>query len=234
MPFPTDQLALQQEKVRVAHLRHSSGRSIGGRFENAYQLWRKYYEAKATLNDQNPAFAAKLLPKNAPLVGRVLGFFPIPAGVYWEVDKVVRGTVALTVDIAATVTVEVTPPDGSAKQNPVVTPTATRQSTTFSARVDGLYAVRIKAGTTTLTTLYVPVMRARFLDFRELSRYLAFDFKLGQNPPATDDYSEMLAVLYAADAAAATGQTALYAELEQTAAELNKAPKPVALFSHHA
>lgn len=229
MPFPTDNLAQLQEDVRQAHLRHSRSRAVGGRFSNAFQRWRTHFEAKAALRDQNPAFAAKLLPSLAPTAPPALGFFVLPAGIRWAVDEDSPNTINLSVAVAGTVTMQVTPPAGNLPFAASVMPGPFRQLTTFSARLDGLYRVAISAGGAPLAIIYIPVQRARFLDFRELSRYLRFDFVVSHTSAAPAPYAEMLAVLYAADASAATGQTSQFYQLADVAAQLEKAPRPIAL-----
>jgi len=229
--FPTDNLAQQQEIMRAAHVKHAGGPSVANRFSLAYALWRIFYEARAALRDQNPGFAKKLLPKKG-LVLTALGFPMIPAGVRAAVDDTAPGTITVTVDVSATLTVRVTPPGSTTAQTLPALPGATRQTLTFPALVDGLYELTLLVGGSKLATIYVGVLRARMRDFRELSRHLAFDFKPGHNPKSTDDYDELLAVLYAADAAAATSQTSLFYQLADEADAITKSPKPTALFPH--
>jgi hypothetical protein len=134
------------------------------------------------------------------------------------------------VDVAATLTVRLTPPGATTPQLLTATPGLARQTLTFPALADGLYELTLLANGSKLATIYVPVQRARMKDFRELSRYLRFDFRPDHNPVSTDDYDELLAVLYACDAAAATGQTELFGQLADVADSITKAPKPTALF----
>lgn len=227
--FPVDNLAKRQDEARVAHLRHAARPHVLGPAATAYALWRKFYEARAALRDNNPAFAAKLLPVLVPVASRTSGLPLLPAGVRWEVDAT-PGTVTVTMDISGVARLEVVPPDGGAVLTPAVQTGATRQTFNFPALGDGLYRMSLFAAGTRVATVYVPVQRARFRDFRELSRALAFDFEPTQNPVASESYSEMLAVLYACDDAAATGQPDLFAELAQVADEIEKAATPIALY----
>jgi len=230
MPFPTDHIALLQQAVRAAHLRNASDRSIRGRFTNALQLWRKLYEATAALRDQNPAFAKRLLPGMAPAAMTVPGLPTIPSGVLSLVDFISPGTATLTVNIAGTLTFAVTPPSGGA---PVTSPTtagSTQQSTTFPATADGIYVVQVQANGVVVATVYVGVFRGLMLDFRQLNRYLAFDFDPSHSPAGDANADLLLAILYALDAALVTGQPALAKRLLTIAATLPKAPYPIALF----
>ena len=233
MAFPVDNLALLQKTMQLAHVRHSADPRVHGRFSNAYQLWRKLYEARAALNDSNPAWAARLLPTIAPLAMPVLGLPAVPTGILSLVDAAKPGTVSLTINVAGTLTLVVSPPGGGPVFNPTVTPGATQQTSTFLADVDGIYPVQIKAGGSTIATVYIGVFRALNLKFRQLSRELAYDFDSAGSPPAYDAYSELLAILYALDAALATGQLVIARQLLAAADQVEAAPTPTALFPHN-
>jgi hypothetical protein len=227
---PVDPLALLQEDARLAYLRHAARPFVHGPAGEHLRLWAGLYEAKACLNEQNPAFAASLLRTGGfmPLVAP--GLPVLPTGVRWAVDEEVPGTIKLAVDVAGGATFSVVPPGGTAFA-PTVTGLPTRASTTFPAKADGLYKVLISVGATTLATLYIPVMRAEFRRFRENSRALAFGFRAAR-PKPNDPYRQRLACIIAADAAAQTGQPALYAALMADALAIEQAPSPVALYPY--
>lgn len=226
-----DSLALLQEDARLAYLRHAARPFVHGPAGEHLRLWAGLYEAKACLNEQNPAFAASLLPKAGFMPLAAPGLPVLPTGVRWAVDdKDALGAIKLTVDVAGGASFSVIPPGGSVFM-PIVTGLPTRASTTFPAKLDGLYQVLISAGSTTLATLYVPVMRAEFRRFRENSRALAFGFHASR-PNFSGPYLKRRACIIAADASAQTGRPDLYAAHMASAAAIEQAPSPVALYPH--
>jgi hypothetical protein len=224
-----DNVALLQQQLRTSHLRHA-GKPWANGWDNAFRLWRRHYEARAALADQNPTFAAKLLPNIAPVGSGLPGLPVVPAGIRWAVDARTPNTLSVAVDIAGTISITVQPPNKAAALTPTIIAGATRQRTTFPAVADGIYKLTVTSGGAVLATLFVPVQRKRFLAFRELSRVLAFDFTANKTPAEYDTYCEMLALLYSAEAAAATGQLDAYYEIVALADALKKAPSPIALF----
>lgn len=230
MPL-ADSLALQEEAARLAYLRHAARPSVLGPAGEHLRLWASLYEARACLSEQNPAFAATLLPMGGFVPLAAPGLPVLPAGVRWAVDEDKPGTISLAVDVASPVTLSVLAPGATTAFTPTVVGLPTRASTTFPAKAEGLYQVVISLGATHLATIYVPVMRELFRRFRELSRALAFGFT-SRRPRPTDNYQALLSCIITATAAAQTGQVALYAQLVTDALALEQAPSPVALYPH--
>ncbi len=228
MPFPTDNLALLQQQAAQVHLKHAARPAVWGVWAMALSLWARYYEAKSALRDANPLFAALLLPRAAPTALPTPGLPLVPVGTLSLIDYARPGTATLTLDIAGPITLTVTTPAGNSFP---VTPTQgpTRQSATFPASADGLYTATVKSGASIIATLYVSVERGLFHKFRQISRYLKYDFVVGR-PVIPNTFKELLAVLYFMDAAAATGQPTLYHDLRVQALALEPAPTPIALF----
>ena len=154
----------------------------------------------------------------------------MPAGVRWAVDEAAPGTLTVTVDVAGGASLRVVPPAPLAPFLPTATLTPTRVTTTFPAVADGLYALVLMAGGSTLATVYVPVSRAGFRRFREHSRALRFGFRLPQAATPSPEYTATLARLIAREAAAYTGQTALAADLLQAALAVPAPRTPIALY----
>jgi hypothetical protein len=137
------------------------------------------------------------------------------------------------VDVAGPVVLSVLAPGTSTPFTPQVTQLATRATTVFEARADGIYRILLTVGSTHLATLYVVVPRAEFRRFREHSRLLYFG-ATDTLPRPTGTYCGFLARLVAAEAAARTGQPDLASRLLDSARALPQPPRPVGLFPFRA
>jgi len=227
---PADQLALLEEEARVAYYKHAGAPYLTGPAGRAQQLWAGCYEARTALAETNQTFAVSLLPSTGalPVVGP--GLPVLPTGVRAVVSAGNPSIITLTIDVAGPVSLTVTNPNGGVF-SPVVVQTATRASTSFAARNDGLFEVAVLVGNAPLAHLYVPVNRREWARFREDSRYLAFQFKASR-PRPKGHYLTRLARLIQANGAAQTGQPALYAQLAASAAAVPESPKPAHVFPY--
>ena len=196
-----------QAAMLAAYVRHAKNPDRLGADTAHLKGWAQLYEARASLAEQNPAFAQTLLPATATGATTPPNSLPLaPAGVRWAVDQDGANTITLTVDVAGVVAMIVQPPSGLTPFSPPLTLAPTRATTTFAAPTDGLYFVTLTVGGHPIAKLYVPVTRAAFRQFREDSRYLGFAFRPSvPRPDAT--YLGRLARLIGAEALARTGQS---------------------------
>lgn len=225
-----DNLSAQIEEARIYYVRYCRRPFIEGNWASWRGLSRRSYEAAACLREQNPVVAAQLLPPNGVAVNGFPGLPLLPSGIRFAVDDADErpNSIKLTVDAGGVVSMTVQPPNSTTTFLPIVTLTPTRASTVFDAPADGLYIVRLTVGTTTLTTVMVPVYRAEALKFRERSRLLGFQLHAA-NPRSNEAYDEHLALLYGLNAAGYTSQPVLFARLQAALAVLSAIPYPVAV-----
>lgn len=223
-------LAALDAQAGAAYLRHATPSRATGADVAFLKLFAQLYEARAAASEQNPAFAVTLLPKTGATAPVGVGLPLLPAGVLPQVDFPKAGELTVTIDVAGPLTLTVTPPLGT--PFPVVPASApTRQTATFKAPHDGVYAIDLTVQGTALATVYVLVCRGEYRRFRELSRTLAFGFRLSP-PRPTDDYLELLACLVFAEAGAATGDPALAADMLAAARAVPPAPSPVGIYPY--
>lgn len=227
----TTLLASLLDRLRLAYVRHARRPDVVGPVAEHRKLWGAHYEARAAAADENPAFAATLLPRTGALTVAGPGLPVRPAGVRWAVDEAAPRTISLAIDVTGAITLSVQGPRSRVPFTPLVASGATRSTTVFDAAQDGLYTVRVLRAGSVMATLLIPVQRAAFARFRELSRALAFAFQTDR-PRPTEEYDTLLALVIGAEAAAATGQADLFAELSAAALAVPLSSTPTALYPH--
>ena len=202
-----------------------------GNWGSFFALWARGYEAKAALAERNQSFANSLLPAGGdPLTTSPQGLPETPRAVRWVLDELRPGTATVRLDVTGAVTATLTAPFAAAPLPLVASLVeATRSTFTFPAALDGLYAISLVAGTATLATLYIPVMRGEWKRLREYSRQSAYQFSAIRPAPSAA-FTAHLALLGLAESAARTGQPVLFATLAAYLAARPSAPTPVALF----
>jgi len=215
-------------RTSTAYFLHAQNPSVKGNDAESLRQWCAVQEVRNLLAERNPLVAGTLLP-NQPGLALVNGLPLVPAGVRFVVDENDPYTVDFAVELAG-VTFKVDVP-GQPQRTPAVSAAATRTSTTFAARVDELYTVRLYAGSSLVTTILVPVNRAILRALREHNRQGAYQF-LERLPEMQEKYRSLVAIWIAANDAAATGQSKLYYDLIAAAAPLLVVPRPTAVYPH--
>ena len=202
-----------------------------GNWSSFFALWARGYEAKSALAERNQSFANAILPASGdPLSINPQGVPETPRAVRWVLDELRPGTATVRLDVSGAVTATLIAPFAAAPVPLVASLVeATRSTFTFPAALDGLYALRLVAGTSVLATLYIPVMRGEWKRLREYSRQSAYQFS-AIRPAPSPAFAAHLALLGLAEAAARTGQPVLFATLAAYLAARPSAPSPVALF----
>ena len=226
-----DRLTALRAQASAAYRAYARDPGLVGPVGTHLAYWAAAYEVRAALAEQNPAFAQTLLPPAGAAYAAGPGLPLLPAGVRWAVDEARPDSLTLTVDVAGPLTLSVTAPGTTQPVAAVVSQGTSRATATVDAPADGLYYVFLTTAAVRLVTLLVPVQRAEFRRFRENSRALAFAW--GRTLPRPHGpYSARLARLIGAEAAARTGQAALFAALAASAAAVPVADSPLAIYLH--
>jgi hypothetical protein len=221
-------LAALDAQEGSAYLRHARG--YAGADTAFLKLFTLRYELRAALAEQNPAFAATLLPVSGASAPAGVGLPLLPAGILLRVDAERAGYVTITLDVAGPAALIVTPPVGPAFAVALAA-APTRQTAAFKAPLDGVYALHLAAQGASLGTVYVVVSRREYALFRELSRALAFGFR--PSPPRpSDDYLEMLACLVFAEASAQVGNPTRATQMLAAARAVTQAETPVGIYPY--
>ena len=202
-----------------------------GNWGSFFALWARGYEAKNALAARNQSFANSILPAGGdqlPLPAQ--GVPESPRAVRWALDEARPGTVTVRLDVSGAVSATLINPLSPTPLALVASLVeATRSTFTFPADRDGLYAIKLVAGTSVLATLYIPVMRGEWKRLREYSRQSAYQFSAIRPAPSAA-FTAHLALLGLAEAAARTGQPVLFATIAAYLAARPSAPTPTALF----
>ena len=219
-----------QEEARRAYLRDVRQPHVQGNDKQCRRLWFARYAAKAAAHDQNPVFAAKILPSTVYVSVSSLGLPLHPAGIRYVVDDTRANTMTVSVEVAGPITLTLlSPVPGVLPQVGTPTYQPTRGTATFNVLSDGIYTLQIAVGLQRLAGIYVLVQRANFRAFRERVRLLAYDFRGGKFPLPDEETMLLLALMMAAEAAAQTGQKDLCMKLYTAAGLIEHAPTPVAI-----
>lgn len=219
-----------QEEARRAYLCDVRQPHVQGNDKQCRRLWFARYAAKAAAHDQNPVFAAKILPTTVYVMVASAGLPLHPAGVRYVVDDTAPDTMSVSVEVAGPVSMTlISPVPGTLPQ--VATPTylPTRAMAIFAVLPDGIYILQIAIGAQQVASIQVLVQRANFRAFRERVRLLAYDFRGGKLPLPDENTMLLLALMMAAEAAAQTSQKDLCMQLYTAASLVEHAPTPVAI-----